>query len=71
MTVAELIQQLQSYPDDAVVYVEADHGQTAERMNSILQTDESELPYYGDDLNWEDIDFDGVNPDNATAINLR
>jgi len=32
MTVKELIEKLKEWPEDAVVYVEADHGQNPEML---------------------------------------
>ena len=54
MTKGELIALLQGVPNDAVIYVESDHGQTPEQAAYISFVRSSNLPFYGDDLPWSD-----------------
>jgi hypothetical protein len=54
MTKKELIELLKDYPDDAVIYSYADHGQTPEQVNRIYASkDEEDLRYYGDEMDWK------------------
>ena len=58
MTKKELLEKLKYVKDDAVIYIEADHGQQAEmgsRVFYFVDYDneyEGDLPYYGEDLEW-------------------
>jgi hypothetical protein len=57
LTVKELKDKLLNFPDDAIVYIESDHGQQSEQAGIIFATDEvfeDEVPYYGEDICWED-----------------
>lgn len=55
MIAKELKELLANCPDDAIVYVEADHGQLPEQAYSLYVCDfQDELPYYGDDLVFEE-----------------
>jgi len=60
MNVLELKQILSDIPDAAVIYTEADHGQRPEQSFSVYATDEdfedSELPFDGEDIDWNDIE---------------
>ena len=59
LNVLELKRLLSDIPDNAIVYVEADHGQSSEQAHSISASDEyfeyNESPYYGEDIGWKDI----------------
>lgn len=58
MTKKELLEKLKYVKDDAVIYVEADHGQQAEKGGCVLyfvdydNEYEGNFPYYGKDLEW-------------------
>jgi hypothetical protein len=55
MNVKELTETLNLLPDDAKVYIEADHGQQAETAHNILAYyGKRKLDYYGDELGWEE-----------------
>lgn len=54
MTVEELIKLLKQLPKETIIYIEADHGQQPEQANFINVTKSKELPYYGEDLNWDE-----------------
>jgi hypothetical protein len=56
VTAAKLRDVINKVPDEAVVYVESDHGQSAEQAGHILVCYSPKQPYYGDDLGWEEID---------------
>jgi len=59
MTVKELKEILSRIPDDAIIYVEADHGQQPEQADIVYMTNEEfeeKAPYYGEDLDWEDVE---------------
>jgi hypothetical protein len=62
MTVKELIKILELLPRDAIVYVEADHGQTPEKAHYINFTKCNDLDYYGEDIDWneEDLEYEEV-----------
>ena len=72
MTVKELKEMLRNIPDEAIVYIQADHGQTPEQAGYInLTHQEDGLDYYGEYINWneeeyEDAETDGL--DEVTAI---
>lgn len=53
MKVKELIKKLKDVPQNAEVYIEADHGQLAEQASSLGFTYDDELPYYGDDISFK------------------
>lgn len=66
ITVKELKDNLKDIPDDAIVYVYADHGQTAEQAGFFNVTSDNELEYYGEEIDWDGkIDLDSKN---ITAI---
>ena len=50
MTKKELIESLAPYPDDALIYVESDHGQVPEQSEGVAVSKDEELPF---------TDFDG------------
>lgn len=56
MTKKQLLKHLNnpSIPDDAIVYVESDHGQNPNMAGGILYTleDADDLPYFGQDVWW-------------------
>jgi hypothetical protein len=60
MNVLKLKQTLLNIPDDAEIYIEADHGQSPEKAYTILATDEDLddgiLPYDGEDIDWKEIE---------------
>ena len=60
MNTLALKQLLFNIPDNAVIYIEADHGQQSEQAGDILVTDEefenNEFPYYGEDIDWKDVE---------------
>jgi len=57
MTKVELLEALADVPDDAIIYVEADHGQQPEKAHGVDYTfadfDDEGAPYYGDELAWQ------------------
>ena len=53
MTKRELLELLKDYPDDAVIYSYADHGQMPEQVNNISASKDEELEYYGDEMDWK------------------
>jgi hypothetical protein len=59
LTKKELLDALQGIPDDAIIYMEADHGQTPEQAGGVYYTIDADLPYYGDDIYWCDKTEDG------------
>lgn len=68
MTVKELKELLLSYPEEAIIYVEADHGQCPYQANFISRTnvDSLTLDYDGTDIDFsEEEDFVD---DEVTAI---
>jgi len=72
LNVLELKRFLSNIPDNAIVYVEADHGQSSEQAHSISASDkyfeDDEIPYYGEDISWKDISECDVNLINAVLI---
>ena len=56
MKVSELLKDLKEVPEDAVVYIESDHGQSSEQAGGVYYTTrtgiDNKLPYYGDDFDW-------------------
>lgn len=77
MLVSELIEQLEKYPGDAYVYVNADHGQTSELAGSVdfTCTRFEDPPYYcDDDLCFDPDEYDDEEADmieeRATAIRI-
>ena len=58
MKVSELLQKIDHVDGDALVYMEADHGQMPECAGSVVATTESPetMPYYGEDLDWVSIE---------------
>jgi len=68
MKVQELKTLLADLPDDAEVYVEADHGQSPEKAGWFATTAASELPHYGEEIEWgDDLDVE-LNTLNVTAV---
>jgi hypothetical protein len=65
MTVGELLKDLKLLPKDAIVYIQSDHGQTPEQANFLNLSDSKELPYYGEDLDW---DYEGTSKVTAILI---
>jgi len=59
LNVLELKRLLSDIPDNAVIYIEADHGQQSEQAGDILISDDEfedgEIPHYGEDIGWKDI----------------
>lgn len=53
MNINILNQILKDFPNTAKVYRESDHSQQAEASPTIMITRDKELPYYGEDINWE------------------
>jgi hypothetical protein len=41
-------------PDTAKVYVMSDHGQCPEQAGSIDVTSDTDLPFDGDEVNWDE-----------------
>lgn len=54
MNVAKLKAMLVGVPDTAQVYIMSDHGQSPEKAGFVSTTNDTELPYYGDDMEWEE-----------------
>ena len=67
MNVGELKEYLENIPDDAKVYVEADHGQSPEPWGYMETTSSSELPYDGEEIAWNE----PLIMCDVTAIKLR
>jgi len=66
MKVGELKVILEGLPDDAKVYVEADHGQSPESAGWFTMTSDADLPYSGENIEWsEDND---IEPLDVTAV---
>ena len=53
ITVQQLIEQLKALPQDAPVYVYADHGQTHEQSSGASLEYANEISYYAD-LAWDE-----------------
>jgi hypothetical protein len=70
MTVKELKEMLNQFPDNAIVYVAEDHGQLPEQAHTMLYTDEKDLQYYGDEHEWFDIDAIAITGE-ITAISIE
>ena len=66
MNIKELKEIIKDLPDNAMVYVEGDHGQSSEQAGYILFSDDKELPYYGDDMEW--FETGEEKNDNITSI---
>jgi hypothetical protein len=66
MNKKELFDSLSDVPDNAEIYVEADHGQNPERCPVLLFTADEELPNYGEDIAW----LKTMKPEKATAVLL-
>jgi len=64
MTKQELTKLLENIPDDAVIYIEADHEQQPEQTGGVRVTKDAYLPYYGDDMNWNE----ELDPKEVTAV---
>jgi len=74
MNTLELKQLLSNIPDNAVIYIEADHGQQSEQSSRVLVTDEEfedvKAPYYGEDFSW--VEIDGLyDIKNVTAVLIQ
>ena len=56
MNIKKLKEIINLIPEDAKIYVEADHGQQSEIAHNILfcidDCGYQRLPYYGEDLDW-------------------
>lgn len=52
ITINDLIEKLSKYPQNAIVYIESDHGQQPEQADFISVTTANEQPFYGEDLTW-------------------
>jgi len=54
ITVKQLKERLDNYPDDAIIYIESNHGQKSEQAGFFIDTASFDgfLPYYGDELDW-------------------
>lgn len=71
MDVKKLKDLIENIPDNAKVYVESDHGQTSEIAGAVCVTyDDSDLPFYGDELEWENTG-DMSAPLNVTAVRIN
>ena len=68
----ELADLLTFMPDDAIIYIEADHGQQSEQAGSInvCYEEYDEFPYYGEDMEWEGFDTDTDVMSKITAIRI-
>lgn len=55
MTIKELKDIIKDIPEDAVVYIEADHGQSPEQAGIIEVTADIDLPPNGDEVAWRNI----------------
>jgi len=68
MTVKELKKLLDKYPEDAIVYIEADHGQSPEQAYNVTPS-HSEPIYCGEEMFWDGCDPEiELDEDNITAI---
>jgi hypothetical protein len=54
MTIKELKTTIDNMPDEAIVYIESDHGQLPEQAGVISKTATSHLEYYGDEIPWDE-----------------
>jgi len=74
LNVLELKRLLSDIPDNAIVYVEADHGQSSEQASRVLVTDEEfndgKTPYYGENIDWVEID-ELYDASNITAVLIQ
>jgi hypothetical protein len=52
MTIKDLKNIIANLPDEAIVYVEADHGQLPEHAGFVDITYDSQLHFYGDEIDW-------------------
>ena len=72
MDVLELKQILSDIPDSAVIYTEADHGQSPEQSFSVYVNiedfEDGELPFDGEDMDWQDIEDCEVSKIKAVLI---
>lgn len=55
MTKKELLKALEGVPDDAIIYACSDHGQQPNISSGVAYCDDSESPYFGDDLNFRNM----------------
>lgn len=72
MTVRELRGMLHDIPDDAIVYVWADHGQTECKSYGIYVTDEhlKKMPLYDFEAQLSFDDMENIPKENITAISI-
>lgn len=56
MTNKKLIDILRILPKDANIYIESDHGQVPEPAYHVNVSSDEELPYRGDEIDWDSID---------------
>jgi len=66
MKVGELKAMLADMPDDAIVYVEADHSQSAEQAGWFSMSDDIDTPYNGEEMEWSE--DNEMNPLDVTAV---
>ena len=68
-TIRDILSEL---PDNAAVYIEADHGQRSEVAGCVYATDErfedNRTPYYGDDIEWMEISDCDISKITAISI---
>lgn len=63
----ELIKFLNELPKEAIIYTEADHGQTPTVAGLVMVSTSSEQPYMDDgDMNWEEVN--NVNKEDVKSI---
>lgn len=67
----ELVGILAPYPDNAIICMEADHGQVPERAGYVAVTKDEELPGtdFDGEVAWRDID-DVKKNDQVTGIKI-
>lgn len=70
MTVKELIEKLNQVPENALVYVESDHGQCSEHAGDIEVCFDNNTPFYGEDLEWEVLEED-IDTHDIKSIKIR
>jgi hypothetical protein len=71
MTKKELVELLKPFPDEVIIYVESDHGQTPEQAGSISLSKDEQLPHndFDGDMGWKD-EGKVENVDHVTAIKI-
>lgn len=74
LTVGELKELLRNIPDDAIIYVEADHGQTPYQASYIdITHQENDLEYDGENIRWNEEEYENAETDGldeVTAIRI-